>query len=221
MLAFPERKKHKPPAAKTSKMSEYERSLVAVDPVIFTISDSTLKVLLTRREKDPFKGFYELPGGLLQAKETSDETLARKLKEVLGIKGLFMTQFHTFTDPKRDPRSRTVSIGYIALIGKHQVPISEGWFALSALPALAFDHKEIIVRAHEYLKKNLDSQIVAHFLPSRFPLNSLQLIHEVVTGQRFDNRNFRRKMVVSGVVVQTKERQEGVSHRPANLFKFN
>ena len=63
---------------------EYETAQIAVDPVILTIADGRLKVLLQRREKQPFKGKFELMGGLLRKNETAEQTLNRKLREILG-----------------------------------------------------------------------------------------------------------------------------------------
>lgn len=198
---------------------EYERALVAVDPVIFTIAGSKLKVLLQKREKEPFKGKHELLGGLLRPNETAEETLHRKLKEVLG-ETTFFTQFHTFTSPKRDPRMRTISIGFIALIREDKVKTHKDWHDVDSLPELAFDHKGIISNAHQYLQQNLNSEIVQHFLPEKFPLNKLQNIHEVILKETFDNRNFRKKMIASGVVEETGETEKEVSHRPAVLYCF-
>ncbi len=197
---------------------EHEKALVAVDPVIFVIANSQLKVLLKKREKEPFKDKYELPGGLLTTNETANETLLRKLKDIISDSSYFM-QFSTFTEPKRDPRSRTISIGYIALLKEDQVKQGE-WFNIENLPSLAFDHKNIMLQAHKYLKQNLNSQIVRHFLPQVFPLNSLQLVHEIIKKEKYDNRNFRKKMIASGIVEQTKISEQKVSHRPAKLYKF-
>jgi 8-oxo-dGTP diphosphatase len=201
-------------------MANYELSRVAVDPVIFTITDEQLKVLLAKREKEPFKDRFELIGGLLQHDETAEETVKRKLKELLGKGEIFVSQFHTCTNPKRDPRARTISIGFLALVSEEQLPKGTQWFSVARLPLLAFDHKEIIAKAHDYLKQNLSSEIVRHFLPETFPLNKLQEVHEIITGVKLDNRNFRKQMLSAGVVVETKERECNVSHRPAVLYRF-
>lgn len=197
---------------------EYEKSLVAVDPVIFSISKSQLNVLLKKREKEPFKDKYELPGGLLTVNETAEETLSRKLKETIG-ETTFFAQFQTFTDPKRDTRARTISIGYIALVKEQEAKQGE-WFEIKNLPSTAFDHKNIIIAAYKYLQENLNSQIVRHFLHDKFPLNALQLVHEIIKEEKYDNRNFRKKMIASGVVEETKISEKNVSHRPAKLYSF-
>jgi 8-oxo-dGTP diphosphatase len=197
---------------------EYALARVGVDPVICTIADGRLRVLLGRREKPPFQGRHELPGGLVRASETAEEALRRKLRDVIGTAAAYFAQFRTFTEPGRDPRARTISIGYVALVGGHGP--GRDWFDIARLPPLAFDHKAIIGEAHRWLRANLGSEVVRHFLPGRFPLNRLQEVHEAITGERYDNRNFRRKMLAMGVVIETGEREEAVSHRPAVLHRF-
>ena len=200
-------------------MVEYEHACIAVNAIILTIKNKELYVLLTKREKDPFKGKYELPGGLLKEKETAEEALQRKLFEIFGMKDLFFSQFKTFTDPDRDPRERTISIGYITLINEERAP-HKNWYAVQQLPSLAFDHKEIITQAIAFLKNNMTSTLVKHFLPKKFPLNKLQAVHEAISGEPYDNRNFRKQMIAAGIVKETVEMEKEVSHRPAKLYQF-
>lgn len=198
----------------------YEIVKVAVDPVIFTINKGSLQVLLQVREKEPFKSFPELPGGLLLLGETAEETLKRKLREVVGYGNLFFTQFYTFTEPNRDPRGRTISIGFVALVNEEKIQEFTDWFAVEILKDLAFDHLHIIHAAQKYLKGNLTPSIVKHFMPPLFPLNKLQEVYEILEEKKYDNRNFRKKMLSSSVVEETKQIEKEVSHRPAKLFRF-
>lgn len=198
----------------------YEIVKVAVDPVILTTNKGKLQVLLQSREKEPFKSLPELPGGLLLFRETAEETLKRKLRELVGYENLFFTQFNTFTEPNRDPRGRTISIGFIALVNEEKIKEWSKWIDLENLKNLAFDHLKIIQAARAYLKENLTSSIVKNFMPKYFPLNKLQEIYEILEEKKYDNRNFRKKMLSSGVVEETKQIEKEVSHRPAKLFRF-
>ena len=198
----------------------YEKAYVAADPVIFTLHDRTLKVYLKRREKEPFTGKYELPGGLVLPNETAEQTLSRKLAQTLGKHDLYFEQFHTFSAVDRDPRERAVSVGFIALVAHEHVSDLQHWHAVEKLPALAFDHAAIIRKAQTYLREHIDTLIVKQFLPAQFPLNRLQEAYEIIEGTKYDNRNFRKKMLTSGLVVETKTKEQGVSHRPATLYKF-
>lgn len=208
------------------KKALYEKVRAAIDPVIFAIEHGKLKVFLKDREKEPFKGRYELPGGLLKENETAEQALHRKLRKIIGSK-IFFTQFYTFTEPKRDPRRRTISIGFIALVNYDLLKSlnnpneQKKWHDCRNLPALAFDHKEIISKAIKHLKENINNLIVKQFLPEAFPLNKLQEAYEIIEEQKYDNRNFRKKMISSGIVEPTESLEENVSHRPAKLYRFS
>jgi len=206
----------------------YEKARIGIDPVIFTIHENKLKVLLRKREKEPFKKKYELFGGLIEKNENAKSALKRKLKEVLDTNKFFFKQFHTFTNPKRDPRMRTISIGYVALIEKSNVKNFNDWFDINKISQttnhplqtkLAFDHENIIRKATIFLKENLDF-FAKHLLPDKFPLNMLQSIYEIILEEKFDNRNFRKQMINS-FVKETEEYEKKVSHRPAKLYLFN
>ena len=200
---------------------DYEKARIAVDAVIFTIHDRLLKVLLHRREKDPFKGRKELPGGLLRNDETAEETLRRKLGELVKHKDIFFQQFYTFTEPRRDPRERTVSISFIALVNSGYIGQPDDWVECRRPGELAFDHDKILSDAIRYLKENVNSLVVKQFMPDKFPLNQLQEVYEIIKEEKYDNRNFRKKMIGSGIIKETSKMEKGVSHRPARLFRFS
>jgi 8-oxo-dGTP diphosphatase len=199
---------------------EYETAKVAADPVIFTIANGSLCVLLNVREKEPYKGRHELPGVLLLRGEDPETAINRKLKSLFDDAEVYFTQFRTFYAPNRDPRTRTVSIGFIALVPAGLIADTKSWFGVSRLPGLAFDHAEIIKEAERFLKKNLNALIAKQFLPDRFPLNQLQHVYETIEGTKYDNRNFRKKIIYDKVVVETKEFLKNQSNRPPRLYRF-
>ena len=200
--------------------NDYEKARIAVDSVILTMSNEKLKILLHKREKNPYKSKFELIGGLLRKNETARDTLSRKIKEFLAIDNVFFQQFYTFTDPNRDPRFRVISIGFITLINNQKIKDFSNWYEINEIKELAFDHRNIIKKALEYLKNNLDSEIIKHFMPEYFPLNKLQKVYELILGIKYDNRNFRKRVLNSEIIFKTKEIEKNVSHRPAKLYKF-
>lgn len=199
---------------------QYEKSWIAVDAVIFTIVDSKLMCYLHTREREPFLGKKELLGGLLLPKETTEETLARKLKQTIGETSIYFRQFRVFSKVDRDPRERAVSIGYIALVGHNKMANPQDWFEYGKLTDLAFDHLEIAREAYSYLQHNLNALIAKQFMPKYFPLNDLQRVYEIIENKKYDNRNFRKKMLLTGTVKETKRIEKQVSHRPAKMYTF-
>jgi 8-oxo-dGTP diphosphatase len=135
----------------------YPRPSLTVDIVLVT-REATPRVLLIRRKADPFKGKWALPGGFVDENERLADAARRELKEETGVDQADLEQLHTFGDPGRDPRGWTVSVAFLALVSPDQLkPIAGddaaavGWFRLDHLPALAFDHADILARVRHRL----------------------------------------------------------------------
>ena len=58
-------------------------------------------------------------------------------------------------------------------------------------------------------------------LPKKFTLGQLQKLYEVILGQPLDKRNFRRKILSRGFLIELDEKQKGVPHKPAKLYQFD
>ena len=152
----------------------------------------------------------------------------RELEEETGLRDIFMEQLYTFGSPGRDPRTRVVSVAYFALVNLPKHPVraasdaSEAWwFPVEELPPLAFDHAEIVGMAIGRLRAKVRYQPIGfELLPEDFSLPQLQELYEVVLGVPLNKRNFRARMLKTGVLEQS-GRQESVSHRPAKLYRFN
>jgi 8-oxo-dGTP diphosphatase len=207
--------------ATTEKYSEYEKCQIGIDPVILTIRQGKLHVYLQHREIEPHQNMYELPGILLLKNEEADDAIKRKLSEFF-TQHIFFQQFYTFTNPNRDPRTRIISIGYIAIVPAQYLKetTQTKWTNIHNITNLAFDHNLIITKAMEYLKLHMNQLIASQFLPPKFALNDLQQIYEAIEETKYDNRNFRRKMLNANIVTETTEYETNVAHRPAKLYTF-
>ena len=95
---------------------EYPHPSVTTDCVIFGFDGTKLNVLLVERGVEPFKGRWAFPGGFMKMDETALQGAKRELKEETGLENAYIKQFHTFTDPNRDPRERVITIAYYALV---------------------------------------------------------------------------------------------------------
>ncbi len=200
---------------------------VTTDVVIFTLCDQRLKVLLVKRKGTPFKGKWALPGGFVQIDEDLEQSAKRELAEETGVKGVYLEQLYTFGAPKRDPRERVITVAYFALIPSQKQTLQAAtdaeavdWFAMDQLPRLAFDHQEIIDKAHQRLVAKLDySTIAFQFMPKEFTLSELQAVYEIILGQEVDKRNFRKwVLALENIEATGNESREG-PHRPAKLYR--
>ena len=198
---------------------------VTTNVVIFTVLDAKLRLLLIRRPREPFKGYWALPGGFISLDEDLTASASRALERETGMTGVYLEQLYTFGRPDRDPRERVITVAYYALVPAARVAAREdgevAWFALDTLPALALDHQEIVALAAERVKAKLDySTIAFQFLPEQFTLSELQAVYEIILRERMDKRNFRKQMLSLDLIAASgKERRQG-SHRPAKLYRL-
>ena len=128
---------------------EYPRPAVTADCVVIT-KENCPKVLLIQRGGEPYKGCWAFPGGFMDMDETTEQCAIRELKEETGLHIKEVKQIGAYSKVNRDPRGRTISVAYLAVIDKPaQVrglddAAKAEWFELSALPKLAFDHADIM-----------------------------------------------------------------------------
>lgn len=208
----------------------YPPFAVTVDLVLMTIADGVLSVLLQRRTGEPHGNRLALPGGFVGIEETLDEAARRVLADKAGVAAqdsAWLEQLYTFGDPQRDPRMRTVSIAYFALL-PHAVlegaATSKADLALRPVTdpeePLAFDHATIIATAHERLRGKLDYTPIAFaLLPDLFTLRDLQAVHEAITGTVLNKPAFRRRMLDTGWLEATGQRESDTPFRPAELYR--
>jgi len=200
---------------------------IAVDMVIFTVSENDLLVLLIQRAGEPFAGHWAFPGGFVDPDESLDEAAARELREETSVSDVYLEQLYTFGEPKRDPRGRVISVAYFALL-RQPLAVAGGddaadarWFPLSALPPLAFDHATILDYALARVRNKIEyTNVVYSLLPETFTLTELQRVYEIILGRRIDKRNFRKKISSLDLVTPTGEVRRDGAHRPAKLYHF-
>lgn len=166
---------------------KYPRPMVTVDIAVFRNAQSTLEILLIQRKHPPFAGEWALPGGFIKPDEQLHVAACRELQEETGLKHNFLFPLATADHPRRDPRGRTISF----VFGGIQSPpfpdvrgaddaANAGWYSLSTLPNLAFDHQQVIQRSMEQLKFDLQTRLhLFTFLPVRFTWSDWEnLSHE-------------------------------------------
>ena len=138
---------------------KYPRPSVTADCIVIT-KEAEPKVLLIERGDEPFKGCWAFPGGFMNMDETTEQCAIRELKEETGLHISEGHQIGAYSKVDRDPRGRTVTVAYLAIVDE---PITVNgqddaakaqWFPLTAFldkpsgkaerPELAFDHDEIM-----------------------------------------------------------------------------
>lgn len=207
---------------------EYPRPAVTADIVVFTVREHQLNVLLIQRRDPPFAGMWALPGGFINMDEPLEQAAQRELEEETGLKEGYLEQLYTYGTPDRDPRGRVITIAYFALIAADAPFQPEGgsdaaraaWHPINHLPALAFDHAEIITYAIRRVRYKLEYSAVGfELLPEEFTLTELQTTYEIILGEKLDKRNFRRRILEAGIIEPTPHLRTG-DGRPARMYRY-
>lgn len=208
----------------------YWRPAVTVDNVVFSFDDNTLNVLLIRRGNEPFKDCWAFPGGFLEEDETLEEAARRELKEETKMSPKFFIEIGSFSDLRRDPRGRTISVAYASVVRPSHTDATAGddanavrWFPAHEMPVLAFDHEKIFRQALWKLRiAFMYSPVAFILLDDIFTLPEMQRLFTQVFGREFDRRNFQKKFLASGLLTSVAEDDvdRKSTHAPIR-YRFN
>ena len=223
---------------------------ISVDCVIFGFDFEKLNILLVERnltypkEKKTLLSDLTLTGYHILENEELDEAAARILYDLTGLDDIYLEQFYTFGNLNRLKNKndtlwlkqygdtiakRVFSVGYFSLIDNTKVNIQfknrvVKWYPVNEVEnlSLAYDHKNILEKALETLRKKLLTHPIAfELLPEKFTLSQLQKLYEVILDKNFDKRNFRKKVSQMSFVIPIKEKRAGGAGKPAQLYVFS
>jgi len=231
-------------------MVPVKNSSISVDCVVFGFDGTSLRVLLVKRkykETDEsgqvvIKEDYKLPGSPIYNDEELSASAYRILEEMTNLKQVYLKQLQVFSDPNRIDdddigwlnetygfeTKRIITIGYYSLVKLNPKIIAHThlrkaeWHDVQAVKRLALDHKDILRVALKTLNKQLVNEPIAfELLPKKFTIRQLQTLYEAILGIEIDNRNFRKKILGSGYLELTEEKEKHVAHKPAQYYVFN
>lgn len=210
------------------KYTKQTRLLVAVDCIIFGFDGYNLKLLLIKRGFEPEKDKWSLMGGFVQSDERPEEAASRVLKQLTGLKNVYMEQLLVFGEPSRDPIERTISITYFALIDikKYEKQLSDDyraeWFPLDRVPKLIFDHDKMVKNAKNNLRyKAALHPILFELLPEKFTIPQIMTLYEQVYEVELDKRNFTRKLRSTGLLIKQLDKDKENSKKGAFYYKLD
>ena len=204
---------------------------LTADPVVFSLAEGGLSVLLARRFEEPQKGMFALPGGFVGSEESPEQTAERKLREKTGVGSAYLEQLRTYADPGRDPRGWLPTIAYMALVRPETLPADAphgreaSWHPVDALPELALDHAVIVEDGLWRLRYRLQDKawfirVAGALLPPEFTLGEAQRLYEALRREEVDESNFRRDMRATGCLTATGESRREGPGRPAQLYRL-
>ena len=219
---------------------------VSVDCVIFGFDLEKLNVLVIDRGKIELAENVRmaLPGNLIYNNENLDQAAYRVLEELTSLKNIYLEQIGAFGDLNRickeadrawlqsiraEPEARVITVAYFSLVKMEDyMPYAASfaknaaWIPANEITDLAFDHYDILKAARNKLKEKIRIQPIGfNLLPEKFTLSQLHKLYESILDKDLDKRNFRRKVQKLDILTQLNEKQEGVPHKPSELYKFN
>ena len=201
---------------------------LSLDCLIFGFRNGEINLLMIRRDMDPYKGDWAIPGDLVYPEEDLMDAASRILFDLTSLKNIDLHQSQTFGKPDRHPQGRVVTCAYFALVKIDEVNAVASswanevkWVPIHEIPSLAFDHNLIVESTFEILKNKLSYEpICFDLLPNKFTLNELQQLYEYAFNVELNKANFRKK-IKSIPFIEHNEKQTNVKHRPAKLFSFD
>lgn len=211
------------------KNPRYQNQGIHVIASIFTVEKGVTKVLLIRRKKEPYKDTWALVGGALYNDEELLSGINREIYEKVGIRDIDLKLCNVFSEIDRSPVMRMLAVTYLGVIDSGRVEILKDtlktsdadWFPIDRIPDLAYDHNHILQDSLENLKISIgNSTILKTLFPQGFTIPEIQKTYESILGKTFDRRNFRRKLLNSGLIVDTNKEVKFEGKKPAKVYQF-
>lgn len=188
---------------------------VDVRIVLLTVIDGVLNVAAL-----PDGDGWQLPRGVPLTAMPLDAAARILLVETIGLHEDYLEQLYTLH--ANDGARWIVLISYLAIVASGSgLPDSEAsWLDTRATGFSAIDQM-VLEYAIVRLRAKLGYTTIAfHLMPEQFTLTELQDVYETVLSMTFDKRNFRRRIIASGMLEQLDEKRRDGSHRPAQLYRF-
>lgn len=208
--------------------SDHAKIHVAVDCIVFGFINGELKVLLLTRDFEPGKGKSSLVGGFVREDESLDAAAQRILYDLTGLRDVYLEQLYAFGAVDRDPGERVISVAYYSLLKAqdldedHVKRHGARWCPIDQYSHLIFDHDEMKERALKRLQRRAKSQPIGfELLPRNFTIPQLQNLYEVIYRKKFDNRNFRKKLLSMNILEKLETKDKSTSKKGAYLYRFD
>lgn len=219
---------------------------LAYDSVIFGFNGKQLKILVLEYHNTEL---FALPGGFVKKEENLNDAVIRGLKERTGLDAIYLEQFYTFGDRSRARPEvmrrileangntiedahwlldRFISVAYYALINYEEVvpqpdalSDSINWYPIEELPPLMMDHEQIVKKAVQTLRENLERKLIGiNLLPAKFTMNELQAVYEVILGEKLRRTTFQRKMLGLDILERHEKLFLGTANKAPYLYSF-
>ncbi|OGG26162.1 hypothetical protein A2960_04170 [Candidatus Gottesmanbacteria bacterium RIFCSPLOWO2_01_FULL_39_12b] len=180
--------------------------------VTFTVNDDKLLVYLSDSH---------LPQGKIESGESLDAAVGRIFKDTLNLSvyDYYFEQLYTFSKPAKT--TTKIEVVYYILLPKFVLKSLNNWFSLAKSDLARLVDRKIISYAIQRLQWKIEyTNIVYSLLSKEFTLSELQKTYEAILGKELDKRNFRKKILLLGILRKTAKVRKGIKARPALVYEF-
>lgn len=195
--------------------------------IIYTADEGKLKILLKKKEEEPYKGYWIIPGEKLTDDTALEDNPKVAFKNIANINIDDIKAAGIYSEININ-EERIIELTYTTIIDKNIVDIkkddSTEWFDIDELPKIGYNHSEIIEKAAKDIKEKIiynSDNIMLELFRNDFTLSELQTFYENISGKKIDRRNFRKKMITQNIVIDTGEKTSSSAGRPGKLYMFN
>lgn len=204
--------------------------LVAIDCLVFgyDVHEEKLKLLLFKRRINPFAGSWSLIGGFVKEEEDILDAARRVLRDFTGLDNVFLEQLTSYGKANRDPGGRVISISYYSLIKLDDIHFDKvrehgaKWLDITEMPDPILDHGDMIAQGLNRLKANARTAPLSfELLPEEFTLPQLLKLYQSIYQKDIDDRNFRKKMLATGLLIKLDKKDKTASKKGAFYYQFD
>lgn len=186
---------------------------LTVNVVLFSLREESLQVLLAAPSGTP-----SLPAGTLGEGETLEDAANRLIAALIDRRETYLEQLYTYGEA-----GQALRVVYFALVPDGARLTGAGgarWLPAAGQVGLTAAESEILSYALRRLRYKLEYSAVGfQLLPGEFTLSELQHTYEIILAETLDKRNFRRRMLRSGIIEETSRQRTGEG-RPARLYRY-
>ena len=210
-------------------VNNYIKHYIEIDCVIFNLQDDGVKILLVKEIDDNYVTQWRLAHDWLKKDKTILETASSILKRCIGESNAYLEQVKAFGFSSSSSLKEDISIGYYALVRSitndlknHIADGNMKWIGINETECL--NHKDTVILGFclQELRDIICKRAIGfNLLPEKFTLSQIIRLYEEILGIDFDKSNFRRKILKIGLLDDSNEKEENVSHRAAKFYKLS
>lgn len=200
---------------------------VKLSSVIFSFYENELYILLVKPDPQIPEGEWRIPSRLLHPSEELDETAANMLFELTNQKNS-STKLLDVSIGKSAGNEQLMAVRYFSCVRMEQGDTNKlkilnvKWHRITRLAWLNFNENDLVNNARIHLQYNATlPPFCFDFLPEYFTIPQFHKVYETIFGENFDRRNFSKKLLSTGLILDSGFKVDLVVTNKARLYRLD